>query len=98
MLGELRVFRKLAVFAVNGHEIAGTDQVQDQLKLFFAGVSRNVYGRPHGAVNQVRPAPRDVIHHAVNRLFVTGDDARTQHHGIAGLQVEMFVIIDGHAR
>ena len=98
MLRQCGVPGQLPVLAVNRHEVARTHQVQNQLQLFRAGVPGDVHRRIHGSVNHVGAPPRDVIDHPVDRLLVTGNDARAQNDGVARLQREMLVIIDGDAR
>ena len=68
---------ELAVFAVNRNEVLRLDQVDDQLQLFLAGVSADVYRR-RGAVvvNDVRVAAEKVVDDAIDRLLISGDDAR----------------------
>ena len=51
MLGQPGVLGKLPELAVDRHEVAGPDQVQDQLHLLDAAVTGDVQRRIHGAVD-----------------------------------------------
>ena len=96
--GQLGVATKLAILAVDGDEIAWLHQIDDELEFFLAGVSADVYGR-RGAifVDDVRLTAEHVVDHAVDSLFVAGDDARRKHHSIAGLDAGVLVIVNGGA-
>ena len=98
MLRQLRVLGHLPVLAVDRNEKARAHQIQHQPQLLRAAVTGNVDRRIHGAVDHVRAAPGDVIHHPVNGFFVAGNDARAERHHVAGLDRQMLVIVDGHAR
>ena len=54
--------------------------------------------RVHVAIHHVRAAPFHVVDHAEDGLFVAGNDARTEHHGVAALDRNVLVIIHRHAR
>ena len=43
-------------------------------------------------------APRQVIHHAVDRFLVAWNNARAQHHCVATLGRDVLVVVHGHAR
>ena len=58
----------------------------------------NVNRRTHRAIDEVGAAARNVVHHPVDGFFIPRDDARAQRDGVAGLQRQMLVIIDGHTR
>ena len=74
--GHFRVQLELAVFAVNGNEVARLDQVDDQLQLFLAGVSADVHRRLRAiVVDDVRIAPEEVIDHAIDGFLIAGNDA-----------------------
>ena len=61
-------------------------------------MSGNVDGRPHGPVDKISTAPCNMVHHAVNLLFIARNDARTEDNRIALLNIKMLVIVDGHSR
>ena len=67
--GDPRVLRQLAVLAVDRHEVARPDQRQHQLQLFLAAVARDV-DVLDALVDDVGAAPREVVHHAADRLLV----------------------------
>src|SRR6478672_4738603 len=73
-----RMVGELAVFTVSRDEIARLDQRENQLQLLLAAVPGHVHVF-RAFVNDVRAAPREVIHHAPDRLFVAGDRARRNH-------------------
>ena len=97
-VGQPGVLRKLPVLAVNRHEIARPHQIQHQPQLFHRPVSGNVQRRIHAAVHHVRAALREMVDHAEDRLLIARNDARTEHHRVARLDRDVFVVIHGHAR
>ena len=65
---------ELAILAVNRNEILRLDQVDDELQLFLAGMSADVYRRRRTVVvDDVRIAAEEVIDHAIDRLLVAGN-------------------------
>ena len=83
---------------MNGDKVARTHQIQNQLQFFFTGMSRNMHGRPHGPVDKISTAPCNMVHHAVNLLFIARNDARTEDDRVALLNIKMLVIVDRDAR
>ena len=49
-------------------------------------------------VDDVGLAPEQVIHHAIDRLLIAGNDARGQHHRVALLDFGVLVIVDRGSR
>ena len=98
VLGQAGVLGELAKLAVDGHEVARAHQVQDQLLLLRAGMAGDVQRRVHAAVQDVGAAARHVVDHAEDGLFVAGDDAGAEHHGVALFHGDVLMVIDGHAR
>ena len=94
---QTNVLRHLPVFAVYRHEIAGPHQIQHQAQFFHRTVSGDVQRRVHTAVHHIRATLRQVVNHAEDALLITWNDARTQHHGVAGADGDVLVIIHSHA-
>ncbi len=92
-----RVLRQLAVLAVHRDEEARPHQRQHQLQLFFAAVSRHVHVLDP-LVDHVGAAPREVVHHAADRLLVAGNRARREHDRVVGADLDVAVIVDRDAR
>ena len=97
--GHFGVQLQLAVFAVDGNEVARLDQVDDQLEFFLAGVSADVDGR-RGAVfvDDVGLAAEEVVDHPVDGFLVAGDDAAGEDDGVALFDFGVLVVVDGGAR
>src|SRR5262252_7472972 len=90
---------ELAVFAMDRDEVFGPHQVDDELQFFLAGVSAYVDGRIRAVlVNHERFAPEKVIDHAIDRLLVSGDDARREHHRVSLFDPRVLVVVDRGAR
>ena len=94
--GDPGVLRELAVFAVNRHEVARLDERQHQLQLFLAAVAGHVHVFD-AFVHDLRAAPRDVIHHAADRLFVSRDRAGREHDRVVGPELDEPVVVDRDA-
>ena len=89
---------ELAVFAMDGDEIARLDQVDDELEFFLAGVAADVDGwRASVFVDDVGFAAEEVIDHPVNSFFVARDDARGEDDGVALFDFGVLVVVDGGA-
>src|SRR5579885_877860 len=90
---------ELAVLAMDGNEVARLHQVDDELQFFLAGVPADVHRRRRAVlVDDVGLAPEQVIDHAVDGLFIAGNDARGEHDRIAFFNLGVLVIVDGRAR
>ena len=77
----------------------GSDQVDDELQFFLAGVSTDVDRRVRTVVvNDVRRATEQVVHHAVDSFFVARDDPRREYDRISLFNFGVFVIINRSAR
>ena len=89
---------QLAVFAVNGNEIARAHQIQEQFLLFLAGVAGNVDRAAVIVVIHQGALAEHVVQHPEDGFFVSGNDARGENHRIALVEREQAVIIHGDAR
>ena len=96
-LGDARVLRQLAVFAVDRHEVARPDQRQHQLQLFLAAVAGHVHVLD-AFVDDVGAAAREVVHHAADRLLVAGNRARREHDRVVRAELHVAVVVDRDAR
>ncbi len=81
-LGQHGVLFQMAQLAVDGDEVFGLHQVQQQLHLLLAGVPGDVH-RGDGLVDHVGAAPEQAVDRAVDALLVAGDGVRGEHDGIA---------------
>ena len=97
VLGELGMADELEVFAVDGHEVFGADEVEDEVEFFAEAVTGDMDGRGAAAVDEVGAAAGEVVHHAADAFFVARDDAAGENDGIAGLNAEVAVVVDGDA-
>ncbi len=52
----------------------------------------------HALIDDVRAAPRDVIHHAADMAFVARNRARAEHHRVVVLQLDVLVIVNRDPR
>ena len=97
--GHFGVQLQLAVFAVNGNEIARLDQVDDELEFFLAGVSADVNWRRGSVfVDDVGFAAEEVVDHPVDGFFVAGNDAAGEDDGVSLFDLGVLVVVDGGAR
>ena len=85
---------KLAQLAVNRDEVLGAGQVDEQLHLFLAGVTRNVH-RGNGLIDHVGAALEEAVDRAVDVLLVARDGVRGKHDRVALLDVEQAVAAGG---
>ncbi len=90
LLRQQRVLEQVANFAVHGNHELGTRQMDEQLHLFLAGVTRDVH-RGNRLVDHVRAALEQAVDGTVHTLLVAGDGVRGQHDGIAADHVEQAV-------
>ena len=96
--GQFGVQLQLAVFAVDGNEVARLDQVDDEPEFFLAAVSADVDGRRGSVfVDDVGFAAKEVVDHPVDGFFVAGDDAAREDDGVALFDFGVLVIVDGGA-
>src|SRR4029077_17511465 len=97
--GEGGVAEKLAVFAVNGDEIFGADEGEEELHLFLAGVAGDVNGRGAAAlIIDEDAAAEEMVNHAEDGLLVAGDDAGGEDDGVVLVDFKHAVVADGDAR
>ena len=82
------------VVAVNRNEEFWPHQVDEQPHLLLAAVAGDVNQSVLAVVvNHVGLAAAQVIDHAKNSLLVAGNNARAQHHRVAGLNVRVLVVV-----
>ena len=91
------VLRQLPVFAVNRHEVARADQIEDQLQLLAAGVAGNMQARAHIAIEHLRAASVQVIDHLEDRTLVPGNHLGAKGHDVAVFNVDQVVLADSGA-
>src|ERR1700674_4913875 len=92
--GQLGMQLELPIFAVDGDEIFRPYQVDDELQFFLAAVSADVDRRGRAVVvDDEGFAPEQVVHHAVDGFFISGNDARRQHDGIAFFDFRVLVVV-----
>ena len=83
---------------MDGDEILGPHQVDDELQFLLAGVPADVDRRIRAVVvDDERFAAEKMIHHAENSLFVAGNDARRQNDSIALFDFGVLVVIHRRA-
>ena len=83
---------------MDGSEIAGLNQVDDELEFVLAGVAADVDGRRGSVfVDNVGFATEEVVDHPVNGFFVAGDDAAGEDDGVTFFYFGVLVIVDGGA-
>ena len=92
------VAAQVAIVAVNGDEVLGPHQIDEQAQFFLAAVAADV-DEAVGAVvaDDVGVAAAEVVDDAEDALLVAGNDARAEHHGVAGVDVGVLVVVDGGA-
>src|ERR1017187_9493667 len=92
--GHLRMFAKISIVAVYRDEELGAHQVDEQTHLFLASVAADV-NEAVGAVvaNDVRVAAVKMVDDTEDAFLIAGDDSGTEHHGIAGVDLCMLVVV-----
>ena len=96
-LGDAGVGNKLSPLPMNGNEVTRAHQVQHELELFRASVTRDVHRCLRGK-NDVRFSSVKVIDDPRHRTPVTWDDSSGEHHGVLRFDECVLVIIDGNLR
>jgi len=94
---EGRMPEEMAVFAVDGDEIARLDELENELLFFLAGVPGDMDDTGGIVVVNESAAAEHVVEHAVDGLFVAGDDARGEDDGVVFLDGNKAVIVHGDA-
>src|SRR5260370_653442 len=89
LISERGVAEEMAVFAMNGDEIFGLNELQDEFLLFLAGVAGDVNGAGGIVVVDESAAAKHVVEHAEDGFFISGDDAGGEDDGV--------VFVDGGA-
>src|ERR1043166_2852605 len=94
--GELDVTDQVAVFAVDRHEVARARQMEHRLQLFLRRVAGDVNLR-HALVMHLRAAAVEMIDDVGDRALVSGDELGREKDGVAGLDLDRFVTVEGDA-
>ena len=81
--GQLGMGAQMAVFAVDGYEIAGPGQVEHQFQLLLAGVAVDM-DAGHAVVQHHRSLPQQVVDGLADGALVAGDGRGRDDDGIAG--------------
>ncbi len=92
--GGFGVAVKLARFAVNRDQELGPHGVEHDLEITLAAMPGDMNAR-RAAVNDMRAAFEEVIHHPRNRAFVARNLSRRKHDGVAFEHAGIAVIIYG---
>src|SRR5580692_3598091 len=88
----------MPVFPVDGNEITGLDELQDQFLFFLAGVTGNVNGASGIVVIDESAAAEHVVEHSEDGFFVAGNDARGKDDAVVFVDGDEAVIVDSDAR
>ena len=88
---------EMSIFAVNGNEIFGLNELQEELLFFLAGVAGNVNGAGGIVVVDQGATAEHVVEHAEDGFFVSGNDARGEDDGVVFVDGDEAMIIDGDA-
>ncbi len=83
LLCQLAVQHQMTILPMNGHKVLGADEVDQQLELFLAGMSRDVHVEQL-IVEYVRPQAEQVVEGAIDHLLIAGDGGCRDDDGIAG--------------
>ena len=95
VLGQLHVLLQMTVIAMNGDEELRPQQIDHQPHLFLAAVPAHVdQARFAIVVDHVGLAAAKMVDDAVDAFLVAGNDAGTQHHGVAALDARVLVVVD----
>ena len=96
VLGQAAMAHEMAILAVDRHEIARSGQLQHGLELFLARVTGNV-DLGNFFVVDFGAAPVQVIDQIGDRFLVAGNELGRKNHGIAGLDLDGLVVVQGDA-
>ena len=94
--GQAGVLDEVAHLPVDGDEVAGPGEVQQELQLLLGGVPRGVDVR-HLLVHHLGPQAVEVVDHRGDGPFVAGDELGGEDHQVAGLDVDLLVGLQGDA-
>ena len=96
--GDLGVLLEVAEVAVDGDEVLGADEVDEEALLFLRAVAGDVdESLVAVVVDDVGFAAAEVIDDAEDGFLVAGDDAGAEQDGVAWINVRVLVGIDGGA-
>src|SRR5579859_432920 len=88
----------MAVFTMDGNEIARFDELQNQFLLFLRGVAGDVNRAAGIVVIDERATAEHVIEHAENGFFIARNDARGKDDGVVFVDGNEAVVVHGDAR
>src|SRR5690242_11795697 len=84
---------EMAILAMDRHEIFRLHELQNQLLLFLAGVTRNVNYASGIVVIHQRSAAEHVIEHSKDGSLIAGNDARGKNHAVVFVHRNVAVIV-----
>jgi hypothetical protein len=90
------MFDEVAQFAVDGNEVAGFGQLQEQLQLFLGGVAGDV-DVGHFLVDYFGPQAVEVVDHGADGPFVARDEFGGQDDQIPFFDADLFMGVQGDA-
>ena len=90
--------RELPVLAVNRHKVLGPRQVEHEEQFLACGVSRHVQRWIHRSVEDFGLSAVDVVDHAEDGFFISGDHAGAEDNLIAFFDPRMAVLADRRSR
>src|SRR5579863_1876120 len=85
---------ELPVFAMNGHDVGGTQQVDHQFQLFLGGVTRNMHIGDR-LVKHLRALAEQVIDGAIHHLFVAWNRGSGENNCIVWLDAHLAMVLVG---
>ena len=94
--GQVAVLDEVAHLAVDGDEIAGPGEVQQEFQLLLGGVARGV-DVGHLLVDHLGAQAVEVVDHRGDGPFVAGDEPGGEDHQVAGTDLDLLVGLQGHA-
>src|ERR1700676_1486310 len=97
LVSERGVAEEMAIFAVDGNEIARLDELQDEFLFFLARGAGNVNGAAGIVVIDESAAAEHVVEHAEDGFFVAGDDAGGEDDAVVFVDGNEAVIVYGDA-
>src|SRR5258708_19301985 len=93
-----RMAEELSVFSVDRNEVARAHEIQEHFLLFLTAMAGNMDRASIVVVIHERAFAEHVVQHPENGFFIAGNDARGENHGVAFVESEQAVVIDGDAR
>src|SRR5579864_2361924 len=88
----------MAVFTMDGNEVARFDELQNQFLLFLRGVAGDVNGSAGIIVVDQSATTEHVVEQAENGFFIAGNDARGKNDSVVFVDGNEAVVVHGDAR